>query len=51
MAQLRFFPFGSPRLKRRGEPVDLGLRKATALLAYLVVTKGEFSRDELATLM
>jgi DNA-binding SARP family transcriptional activator/pimeloyl-ACP methyl ester carboxylesterase len=51
MAQLRFFLFGSPRLKRRGEPLDLGLRKAMALLAYLVVTKGEYSRDDLATLL
>jgi DNA-binding SARP family transcriptional activator len=51
MSQLRFFLFGSPRLKRRGEAVDLGLRKAMALLAYLVVTKGEYSRDDLATLL
>ena len=51
MSQLRFFLFGSPRLGRRGEPVDLGLRKAMALLAYLVVTKGEYSRDDLATLL
>ena len=51
MSQLRFFLFGSPRLKRRGESVDLGLRKAMALLAYLVVTKGEYSRDDLATLL
>jgi DNA-binding SARP family transcriptional activator len=51
MAQLRFFLFGSPRLKRRGEPLDLGLRKAVALLAYLTVTKGEYSRDDLATLL
>ena len=51
MSQLRFFLFGSPRLKRRGEPLDLGLRKAMALLAYLVVTKGEHSRDNLATLL
>jgi DNA-binding SARP family transcriptional activator/pimeloyl-ACP methyl ester carboxylesterase len=51
MAQLRFFLFGTPRLKRRGEPLDLGLRKAMALLAYLVVKKEEHSRDELATLL
>jgi DNA-binding SARP family transcriptional activator len=51
MSQLRFFLFGPPRLKRRGEPIDLGLRKAMALLAYLVVTKGEYSRDDLATLL
>ena len=51
MSQLRLHLFGSPRLRRRGEPVDLGLRKAMALLAYLVITKGEHSRDELATLL
>ena len=51
MSQLRFFLFGSPRLKRRGEPLDLGLRKAMALLAYLAVTKGEYGRDDLATLL
>jgi DNA-binding SARP family transcriptional activator/pimeloyl-ACP methyl ester carboxylesterase len=51
MPQLRFFLFGSPRLRRRGKPVDLGLRKAMALLAYLLVTKGEHTRDALATLL
>jgi DNA-binding SARP family transcriptional activator len=51
MGQLRLFLFGSPRLKRRGEPLDLGLRKAMALLAYFAVTKGQHSRDELATLL
>jgi DNA-binding SARP family transcriptional activator/pimeloyl-ACP methyl ester carboxylesterase len=51
MGQLRLFLFGSPRLQRRGEPLDLGLRKAMALLVYLVVTKGPHSRDELATLL
>jgi DNA-binding SARP family transcriptional activator/pimeloyl-ACP methyl ester carboxylesterase len=51
MSQLRLFLFGPPRLERQGEPVDLRLRKAMALLAYLAVTKGEYSRDELATLL
>jgi DNA-binding SARP family transcriptional activator len=51
MSQLRLYLFGSPRLGRRKEPIDLGLRKAMALLAYLVVTKGEYGRDDLATLL
>ena len=51
MFQLEMFLFGTPRLKRQGEFIELSLRKASALLCYLVVTKGEFSRDELATLL
>jgi DNA-binding SARP family transcriptional activator/pimeloyl-ACP methyl ester carboxylesterase len=51
MSQLRLHLFGSPRLERRGESIDLGLRKALALLAYLAVTKGEYSRDDVATLL
>ena len=51
MLRLEMFLFGPPRLKCQGESVELGLRKAIALLAYLVVTKGKFSRDKLATLL
>jgi DNA-binding SARP family transcriptional activator/pimeloyl-ACP methyl ester carboxylesterase len=51
MTELRLFLLGAPRLECRGEPVDLGLRKAMALLAYLAVTNGEYTRDELATLL
>jgi DNA-binding SARP family transcriptional activator/pimeloyl-ACP methyl ester carboxylesterase/class 3 adenylate cyclase len=51
MTELRLFLLGAPRLECRGEPVDLGLRKAMALLAYLAVTNGEYGRDELATLL
>ena len=50
MSQLRLFLFGSPRLERDGEPVDISLRKALALLAYLAVTEQSHSRDALATL-
>ena len=50
MSQLKLFLFGSPRLECQGENVELSLRKAFALLIYLAVTKGDFSRDELATL-
>ena len=51
MPQFRMFLFGPPRLEGRGATVELGLRKAIALLVYLAVTKGEFSRDELATML
>jgi len=51
MFQLEMFLFGTPRLKGQGETFELSLRKAMALLVYLVVTKGKFSRDELATLL
>jgi len=51
MFQLEMFFFGPPRIKCLGVTIKLGLRKALALLGYLVVTKGEFSRDELATLL
>ena len=50
MPQLKLFLFGPPRLERQGKSIELSLRKALALLIYLVVTKGEFSRDALATL-
>lgn len=51
MSPLKLFLFGAPRLEHRGETVDISLRKALALLIYLVVTKGKFSRDELATML
>ena len=50
MSQLSLFSFGPPRLEHRGENVSISLRKALALLIYLAVRKGKFSRDELATL-
>lgn len=50
MFQLKLFLFGPPRLECQGENVNISLRKALALLIYLVVTDGEFSRDELATM-
>jgi DNA-binding SARP family transcriptional activator len=51
MSQLRLFCLGSPILEHRGENVNISLRKALALLIYLAVRKGKFSRDELATLL
>ena len=43
--------FGAPRLLVKDEEIQLGRRKATALLAYLAVTKMSFRREELATLL
>ena len=48
---LRLFCFGPPRLERDGRPVEIGLRKAWALLIYLAVNKQVHSRDALATLL
>jgi DNA-binding SARP family transcriptional activator/pimeloyl-ACP methyl ester carboxylesterase len=50
MSELRLFSFGPPRLEHRGENVSISLRKALALLNYLAVRRGKYSRDELATL-
>jgi len=51
MSNLQFLFFGPPRIKFEGGTIDLRVRKAMALLTYLAVTKGEYSRDELATLL
>ncbi|MDQ5853922.1 MAG: AAA family ATPase, partial [Chloroflexota bacterium] len=51
MAELKLFTFGQPRLERDGQPVDLNLRKALALLVYVAVTARPQSRDALATLI
>jgi DNA-binding SARP family transcriptional activator len=51
MAHLKLFVLGQPRLERDGEPVELNLRKALALLAYLAVSAQPHSRDALATLL
>jgi DNA-binding SARP family transcriptional activator/pimeloyl-ACP methyl ester carboxylesterase len=51
MPSLKLFLFGSPRLEYQGEPIELNLRKAMALLVYIAVSKREFSRDELAGLL
>lgn len=39
-----------PLLERNGIPVDVGRRKAVALLAYLATTGQSHSRDSLAAL-
>ena len=51
MTRLRLFCFGPPRVERDGRPLEIGLRKAWALLIYLAVTKQAHSRDALATLL
>jgi predicted ATPase/DNA-binding SARP family transcriptional activator len=48
--QLNLYLFGPPRIERNGQPVELNLRKALALLAYVGVTRQSHSRDLLATL-
>lgn len=43
--------FGSPRLTHAGKAVEFDTRKATALLAYLAMTRTSHSRDALAALL
>jgi DNA-binding SARP family transcriptional activator len=51
IARLSLHLFGSPRIELDGIPVSIDLRKAVALLAYLAVTRQQFSRDSLAALL
>ncbi len=51
MARVSLRLFGTPRLDVDGEPAQLGRRKATALLAYLAVTRSRHHRESLATLL
>ena len=50
MSGLSLFLLGPPRLELDGEPVQIGRRKALALLIYLAITRRPHSRDALATL-
>jgi predicted ATPase/DNA-binding SARP family transcriptional activator len=50
MSRLALYLLGHPRIELDGSPLQVGRRKATALLAYLVVTGQGHSRDALATL-
>ncbi len=50
MSGYKLFLFGPPRLEQAGRLLDLGRRKAEALLVYLVVTRQRHSREALATL-
>jgi DNA-binding SARP family transcriptional activator/Tfp pilus assembly protein PilF len=47
---LRIFLLGIPRIEVNGIQVDVDTRKATALLAYLAVSRNAQSRDGLAAL-
>jgi DNA-binding SARP family transcriptional activator len=38
MSRLALYLLGPPRLELDGEPVEIGRRRAVALLAYLAVT-------------
>ena len=51
MARFGLFVLGPPRLERDGRPVELPLRRALALLAYLAVTGRPQGRDTLAGLL
>jgi predicted ATPase/DNA-binding SARP family transcriptional activator len=42
---------GAPRIERDGVPVEVDTRKATALAAYLAVTRRSHTRDALAGLL
>jgi DNA-binding SARP family transcriptional activator/pimeloyl-ACP methyl ester carboxylesterase len=49
--RLEFYLFGQPRLEQGGKVLDISLRKALALLAFLIINEGEYGRDYLATLL
>ncbi len=51
MPRLKLWLLGSPRFERDGEPVELGRRKALALVIYLAVRRQAASRDELTALL
>ena len=51
MADLTFRLLGSPQILRGGAPVQIGTRKAVALMICLVVTRERHQRDSLATLL
>lgn len=51
MDRLEFYLFGQPRLEQGGKVLDISLRKALALLAFLIINEGEYGRDYLATLL
>src|SRR5207253_5917570 len=51
MSRLALYLLGQPRIECDGETVDLDTRKASALMAYLAVTRQRHSRDTLAALL
>jgi DNA-binding SARP family transcriptional activator/pimeloyl-ACP methyl ester carboxylesterase len=50
MGELKIYLFGSPHIEVQGRIIDVSLRKALAILAYLGVTRRKVTRDALATL-
>jgi predicted ATPase/DNA-binding SARP family transcriptional activator len=50
MAGLKIYLLGAPRVSRGDAPIETGRRKATALLAYLVITGQSQRRETLAAL-
>src|SRR5712692_8699843 len=51
MSELALFLMGPPRIERDGIVLNVDTRKATALIAYLAVTRRPQSRDALAALL
>ncbi|MBE0696219.1 MAG: hypothetical protein IH586_04785 [Anaerolineaceae bacterium] len=51
MGELTLYLFGSPRLERSGQVVEMDTRKALALLAFLALTGQEQQRDLLTALL
>src|SRR5437016_13788188 len=51
MSPLALYFLGPPRIECDGETVDLDTRRASALMAYLAVTRQRHSRDTLAALL
>lgn len=50
MANLKLYLFGPPRMEIDGQPLEIKLRKAQALIAYLAVTGKPCQRDSLASI-
>jgi DNA-binding SARP family transcriptional activator len=50
MSTLKLFLLGPPHLEQDGIPVEIGRRKAVALISYLAVTRQRHHRDALAAM-
>ena len=51
MPQLKIYLFGPPRVEFNGELLEITLRKALALIAYLAVTGKPASREAIASML
>src|SRR5258708_32346756 len=51
MSRVKLFCFGPPRLEQDGQTIEIGLRKAWALVVFLAVSKQPHSREALATML